>query len=193
MMTSHPEVDWIPAYASADVKRAILDLTVESEPEVSAVECCDHLIRHWCETVEDGNPLYLDEEYAKSRGFKGVVAQPGMIICTLTMPYRWPSPPKDHKPQLGLIHLRLKDLLNLPVAVVVDYDTEFLHYVESGDRLSTTSKLLSISPWKRTSLGEGHFWTIEQTYRNQNAEVVCYARTTHFSYREGSAQEGEGA
>jgi uncharacterized protein len=176
--------DWIPAYPSPDVRQAILEMTEESAPEVSPVECSEHLIRHWCETVEDGNPLYLDEGYAKSRGFRGTVAQPGMIICTLTTPYRWPWPPERQASPTGMLHLRLKALLNLPVAVVVDYETEFLRYVQVGDRLTTTSRLSAISPWKKTALGEGHFWTIEQAYRNQDVEVVCYARTTHFAYRE---------
>jgi acyl dehydratase len=167
-------------------------MTEESEPEVAPVECSEHLIRHWCETVEDGNPLYLDEEYAISRGFKGLVAQPGMIISTLTTPYRWPWPPPRHTAPTGLLHLRLKALLNLPVAVVVDYETEFPRYVQVGDRLTTTSRLLTMSAWKKTALGEGHFWTIEQVYRNQDVEVVCYARTTHFAYRETFGQEGGG-
>jgi acyl dehydratase len=192
-MTDQAVVDWIPSYCSAEVRQAILEMADESEPEVSAVECCDHLIRHWCETVEDGNPLYLDEEYAKSRGFKGLVAQPGMIICTLTMPYRWPWPPKGHIGGPGNTHLRLKELLNLPVAVVVDYEAEFVRYVESGDRLRTSSSLLSMSPWKKTALGEGHFWKIQQTYRNQDAQVVCFARTTHFAYREAPEREGASA
>lgn len=188
-MTEIPS--WIPDYATPAVRQEILELTVESEPEVSPVECSEHLIRHWCETVEDGNPLYLNEEYARSAGFGGMVAQPGMIICTLTIPYRWPRPLKGKVAPVGMLHLRLKSLLDLPVAVVVDYEAEFPRYVEVGDRLTSTSRLLSISSWKKTSLGEGHFWTIEQIHRNQRDEVVCYARTTHFSYRESGTYEVE--
>ena len=112
-----------------------------------------------------------------------------MIICTLTIPYRWPWPPTGHVAPVGMLHLRLKSLLDLPVAVVVDYETEFLRHVVVGDRLTTSSRLLSISPWKKTGLGEGHFWTIEQIHRNQRAEIVCYARTTHFAYRDNVTRE----
>jgi len=107
------EFQYMPEYASEEVRREILELTKESEPRPCAVECCEHLIRHWCEALEDGNPLYLDEDYARSRGFRGLVAQPGMFVSTLTVPFRWPWPPKDHKPERN-IHFYLKELLGLP-------------------------------------------------------------------------------
>ena len=87
-MADEQSFETIPDYASEEARRGILEMAEESEPQTCAVECCEHLIRHWCETVEDGNPLYLDEEYAKSRGFRGLVAQPGMIVSTLTVPFR---------------------------------------------------------------------------------------------------------
>ncbi len=43
-------------------------LARESEAEPAPLAVTEHLIRHWCEAVEDGNPLYLDEAYARSRG-----------------------------------------------------------------------------------------------------------------------------
>jgi len=32
------------------------------------------MIRHWCEAMEDGNPLYSDEEYAKKSKYGGIIA-----------------------------------------------------------------------------------------------------------------------
>ena len=87
---SESEFKTIPDYVKPANRKRILELAVPNEKEVSDVECSEYLIRHWLETIEDGNPLYYDKDYAQSRGFKDVVAQPGMIICTLTMPYRWP-------------------------------------------------------------------------------------------------------
>ncbi len=65
-MADERSFETIPDYASEEARRGILEMAEESEPQTCAVECCEHLIRHWCETVEDGNPLYLDEAYAKS-------------------------------------------------------------------------------------------------------------------------------
>lgn len=181
----------IPAYVSQENRRKILELARESEREVSQVECCEYLIRHWCETVEDGNPLYLDEAYARSRGFRGLVAQPGMLICTLTLPYRWPWP-EGYRNQ-RLIHFTLKELLELPVGILANYEKWFYEPVQVGDRLSTTVRLRSLSPWKRTRLGEGYFTTIETSYYNQNGVLVARSDTTLFSYggRRGAA-EGPG-
>jgi hypothetical protein len=78
------EFKTIPDYVSPENRRCILELATIDEKEVSDVECCEFLIRHWNETVEDGNPLYNDREYARSRGFKDIIAQPGKIICTLS-------------------------------------------------------------------------------------------------------------
>ena len=170
----------IPGYVSDENRRKILDLGEESEREVSQVECCEYLIRHWCETIEDGNPLYLDEAYARSRGFRGLVAQPGMLICTLTLPYRWPWP-EGYRSQ-RLIHFQLKELLELPVGILANYEKWFHEPVQVGDRISSTVRLASISPWKRTRLGEGYFTTIETNYYNQHDVVVANALTTLFSY-----------
>lgn len=170
----------IPSYVTDENRREILVLGQESEREVSQVVCCEHLIRHWCETIEDGNPLYLDVDYAKSRGFRGLVAQPGMLICTLTLPYRWPWP-KGMKSQ-RLIHFDLKRLLELPVGILANYEKWFEAPVEVGDRISTTVRLTDISPWKKTRLGEGYFTTVQTTYYNQDDVVVARSDSTFFSY-----------
>jgi acyl dehydratase len=179
----------IPAYVTKANRAEILRLARESEREVSQVECCEYLIRHWCETVEDGNPLYLDEAYAKSRGFRGLVAQPGMYICTLTLPYRWPWP-EGYKSQ-RLIHFQLKELLELPVGILADYECWFHEPVQIGDRLSTTVRLQNISRWKQTRLGEGYFTTIETRYYNQRDAVVARSHTHLFSYGGVRDEHGE--
>jgi len=178
----------IPDHVTPENRAKIAELAQESPREVSQVECCEYLIRHWCETVEDGNPLYLDADYARSRGFRGLVAQPGMLICTLTMPYRWPWP-EGYRNQ-RLIHFYLKELLELPVGILANYEAWFLAPVQIGDRLSTTVKLQNISEWKKTRLGEGYFTTIETTYYNQHDTVVKRSFTHLFSY--GGSRDAEG-
>jgi hypothetical protein len=186
------EFQLMPEYASEEVRQTILELAQESERVPCAVECCEHLIRHWCETVEDGNPLYLDEAYAKSRGFRGLVAQPGMIVSTLTVPFRWPWPPKGYRPERN-IHFALKELLGFPVGILRDYEAEYFEFIQVGDRLSTSGRLASISPWSRTSLGEGHFWSTETNYYNQHGVLVARATITLFAYgRDGGRPEAGG-
>ena len=64
----------IPEYVTAQNRARILELAEPNEKEVSDVECSEYLIRHWLETVEDGNPLYNDRDYARSRGFRDIIA-----------------------------------------------------------------------------------------------------------------------
>jgi|GEM_PF-463262 len=170
----------IPDYVTPENRKRILELSRPNEKEISQVECSEYLIRHWLETVEDANPLYNDREYARSRGFKDIIAQPGMNICTLVMPYRWPM--KEFHKTRQLLHFEVKELLELPVGILANYETFFYRPVEIGDRLSTTGRLVEISEFKRTRLGEGYFTKLETNYFNQRDELVSRAHTNLFSY-----------
>ncbi|HEY6130651.1 MAG TPA: MaoC family dehydratase N-terminal domain-containing protein [Halioglobus sp.] len=180
----------IPDYVTPQNRQRILELSRPNEKEVSQVECSEYLIRHWLETVEDPNPLYNDREYARSRGFRDIIAQPGMIICTLVLPYRWPMA-EFHKTR-QLLHFELKELLEQPVGILANYETFFYRPVEIGDRLSTTGRLVEISDFKRTRLGDGYFTRLETSYYNQRDELVSQAYTNLFSYggKVSAAQQG---
>jgi acyl dehydratase len=189
MRISEDEFRTIPDYVKPENRKKILELAVPNEKEISEVECCEYLIRHWNETIEDGNPLYNDRAYARSRGHRDIVAQPGMIICTLVLPYRWPTPAGFVKTR-QLLHFELKDLLELPVGILANYEAFFHRPIEIGDRLSTTGRLVEISEFKRTRLGGGYFSKLETSYHNQRDELVCQAYTNLFSY--GGAADAMG-
>ena len=143
-MSEEGKLDYIPEDLSEENKATLRALAVESEPEPAPLEVNEYLIRHWCETLEDGNPLYSDREFARSRGFKDIVAQPGMIICTLVLPYRWPMTTGFHRTR-ELLHFEVKELLELPVGILANYEMFFHRHVEIGDRLSSTGRLAEIS------------------------------------------------
>ena len=170
-MVEENTLDFIPEGLSAEAKRRLSTLTRESEPEPAAVEVNEYLIRHWCETLEDGNPLYLNPAYARSRGFRSVVAPPGAVMTTFAMPLRWPWPPRGREPARH-IHYEVKELLNLPVGIITTIEVEVGVPLQVGDRVSVSQRLVSISPWKKTRLGEGHFWTMDRLYRNQAGALV---------------------
>jgi acyl dehydratase len=185
-MTGQEELDYIPEYLSDEAKQRLQELTQESEAEETPLEVDEYLIRHWCETLEDGNPLYLDETYAKERGFRSVVAPPGSFMTTFSMPLRWPWPPGGRQPAPH-IHYSIKEALNLPVGIITAIEIEFGEPLQVGDRLSVSQRLVSVSPWKQTRLGEGHFWTMDRIYRNQRKELVARERMSAFGY---GRQEG---
>jgi acyl dehydratase len=176
-----PTLDYVPEYLPAASQERLRALTVESTPEAAPLEVDEYLIRHWCETLEDGNPLYLDAEYARSRGFDGLVAPPGSVMTTFALPYRWPWPPHERDPARH-IHYVVKELLDLPVGIIQSIEIETGLPLQVGDQVSVSQRLVSISPWKKTRLGEGHFWTMDRLYRNQLGELVLRERMSAFGY-----------
>ena len=61
----------------------------ESEPVHAPDEVSKSMIRHFCEMMEDPNPLYTDEEYAKNSKYGGIIAPPQMLMVWC-MPRMWP-------------------------------------------------------------------------------------------------------
>jgi hypothetical protein len=122
-MSEEGKLDYIPEDLSDEAKATLRALAVESEPEPAPLEVNEYLIRHWCETLEDGNPLYLDEEYARSRGHRGVLAPPGAFMTAFAMQFRWPWPPGGREPTPH-IHYDIKDALNLPVGIIGSIEVE---------------------------------------------------------------------
>lgn len=192
-MSQPAALDHVPEYLTEDARRRLLALATESPPEPGPVELSEYLVRHWCETLEDGNPLYLDDAYARGRGRRSVVAPVGAIMTTLSMPLRWPWPPGERAP-VPHIHYAVKALLGLPVGIITAIEVEQHDaYVELGDRVSVSQRLVSVSPRKRTRLGEGHFWTMDRFYRNGRGELVLRERMTAFGYGRAEDANAGGA
>jgi hypothetical protein len=188
-MSEEGTLDFIPEDLSDEAKETLKALSAESEPEPAPLVVNEYLIHHWCETLEDGNPLYLDEEYAKSRGYRSVLAPPGSFMTTFAMPIRWPWPPGGREPARH-IHFDIKEALDLPVGIIGSIEVDMGVPLQVGDQVSVSQRLVDISPWKKTRLGEGHFWTMDRLYRNQNGELVARERMSAFGYgrEEGSKQ-----
>lgn len=184
-------LDYVPEYLPEESKARLLALTEESPSDPAPLAVDEYLIRHWCETLEDGNPLYLDRDYARSRGFDDLVAPPGSVMTTFALPFRWPWPPAEREPARH-IHYDVKELLNLPVGIIQDITIETGVPLQIGDRVSVSQRLVSISPWKKTRVGEGHFWVMDRLYRNQNGELVLRERMTAFGYGRTETPVAEG-
>jgi hypothetical protein len=76
----------------------------------------------------------------------------------------------------------VKEALGLPVGIITDIDIEYGERLQLGDRISISQRLVSVSPWKKTKVGEGHFWTMDRIYRNQHGELLARERMTAFGY-----------
>lgn len=133
-----------------------------------------------CASVENGNPLFWDEEVAGELT-GGSIAPPSMLQVWVR-PHYW-APGERPAPQALQLHHDLKQALGLPEAVATENELSFGAPVRPGDRIGSRQVLRSISEVKTTKLGTGRFWVIEVECLNQRGEWVGSDSMTLFGYR----------
>lgn len=132
------------------------------------------MIRHWVDALDDQNPVYLDEELARTTRHGGIVAPPAMLQA-----WSMPRPkiegiaerggaPNDMTTDNPIITL---DEGGYVGTLATNSELEFIRYLKPGDHIQTRSEVESISNLKTTSLGKGYFLTWITTYTS-NDEVV---------------------
>ena len=160
--------------------RALEMVGVEQYPEVSEFPVERGYIWTSCASVENGNPLYWDDEVAEALT-GGPIAPPTMVSVWFR-PHSWAPGRTDVALPLR-VHFDLKALFGLPEAVMSDNSIEFHTPVRLGDVLHTHQVLRSISDDKTTKLGTGRFWVIDVVYANQDGDLVAVESYTGFGYR----------
>jgi len=133
-----------------------------------------------CASVENGNPLFWDDEVARELT-GGPIAPPSMLSVWFR-PHHWTPAGREQRMPYQ-IHFDLKEALGLPEAVMTHNEIAFGAPVRPGDRLRARQSLASVSELKRTKLGSGRFWVLEVEYRNQRGELVAQESITGFGYR----------
>jgi acyl dehydratase len=133
------------------------------------------MIRHWVDALDDRNPVYLDEEFAATTRFGGIVAPPAMLQA-----WTMPRPRIEGIAERGGAPGEISADNPIPVLDEAGYvgtlatnsELEFMRYLKPGDHLHTQSEWESISSRKTTSLGKGYFLTWVTTYTTGDGEVV---------------------
>ena len=164
--------------------RALEMVGVEQYPEVSEFPVERGYIWTSCASVENGNPLYWDDEVAEALT-GGPIAPPTMVSVWFR-PHSW-APGRTEVALPLQVHFDLKELFGLPEAVMSDNSIEFHTPVRLNDVLHTHQVLRSISDDKTTKLGTGRFWVIDVVYVNQDGDLVAVESYTGFGYRRGAA------
>lgn len=135
---------------------------VESEPvtyEVDNTGC-----RQFARAVGYTDPIYYDEEAARARGYRGVVAPFGFLGHPVFVPGR-----PARIPEAFRLDVPYKRVLNGGT------DIEYLADVCSGDRLTATTKLTDLVE-REGKMGPMLIISTETTFRNEKGEVVAIQR-----------------
>ena len=149
-----------------DAMRA--EIGKESEPvtfEVDKSAC-----RMFARAVGYTDPLFFDEEYARSKGYRSIPAPVGFLGHPVYDPNR---------PQRLGGYFRADS----PFKRILNGGTDIENFdtVCAGDVLSATSKLVDLSE-REGRLGPMLVTVTETTYRNPQGEVVAVARGTGIQY-----------
>lgn len=136
-------------------------LGVPTEPTV--IEIDKSAIARFCEAIGDPNPMWLDEDYARSRRNGGAVAPPTFLAGARMRGIR-PTVPHG-----------LKRVLD------GGGEWEFYRPVRPGDVLTVTSKVADLTE-REGKMGRMLFTVTETVWKNQRNELVAKARSTSINY-----------
>jgi acyl dehydratase len=137
-------------------------------------------VQHWCEAVQNANPLFWDDEVAQE-ATAGPIAPPTMLSVWMR-PLAW-RPGRERARRPLELHFQLKEAFDLPEGIVAGNEIEFGVPVRLGDVISTTESIREISEPQAKRLGTGRFWIVDVTYTNQHGEVVGVETYRMFAYR----------
>lgn len=133
---------------------------VESAPVVFDVE--KGAVKKFAQAIEDPNPLFQDEIFAKKSKYGAIIAPP-------TFPSMLRNPAVVDR--IFNFDTPLKGLLN------GGNELEYFKPIKVGDIITVTAKINDIK--ERTGgMGKMLFFFNEVIYKNQKGEVVCIGRQT---------------
>jgi acyl dehydratase len=148
--------------------------------DTSIFEVEREAIRRFADAVDDPNPLYWDEEYAKKSRYGSIIAPPGFLSSYWFSgrPTKWPKR-GEATSQAGR---QLSDALTKagytnPAAIDAGIEYEFFYPVRAGDTITVSSMIKDIIE-REGKTGKMAFVTTETTYINQNGDLVAKARGT---------------
>ena len=129
-------------------------------------------IRRYADAVDDQNPLYWDEEYARNSGYDSILAPPGF--------WGWPTKwargsafPVFSEAMVELIVALTRAGYNQTIDGGIEY--EFFSPVRAGDTLSALSVIKDITE-REDRVGKVVFVIAETAYTNQNGDLVAKVR-----------------
>jgi uncharacterized OB-fold protein len=137
------------------------------------------MIRRWCEAMGERNPLYLDEGFAQSSEYGGIVAPPAMLEVWTMGRFSGEDAPTVG----GLLGIAELDAAGFTAVVATNLEQEYLRYLRPGDLVTQQVFLEEVSAEKRTALGAGHFLNYRYEFTDQHGAVVGRMRFRILKFR----------
>lgn len=131
----------------------------EGQPVVIEIE--KGMIRKFAEAIEDPNPLWQDEEYARKSRYGGLVAPPE-ILCSVMFSGG------ASRPEIPLPYKRILD---------GGGEWEFFLPLKPGDVITSVTKFADVY-MREGKAGKMIFQVFETIHRNQRGEIVAKSRGT---------------
>ncbi len=135
----------------------------EWEPRVYEIE--KGMIRRFVQAIDDPNPLWQDEEYAKKSKYGGIIAPPTFILT------------------IGFEQIQQQMLESIPYKTLLHGATELecYHPIRPGDIVTVTTKITNVRQ-RQGKMGKMAFMTFATTYKNQRQELVAKCRQMVIGY-----------
>ncbi len=151
---------------------------IGKEAGTSIFEVERETIRRFADAVDDSNPLYWDEEYAKKSRYGSIIAPPGFISSPWFSgrPTKWGKKSTSSSEARGDLILALAKA-GFWRALDGGIEYEFSCPVRAGDTITASSRIKDIIG-REGRTGKMVFLIRETTYTNQNGEAVAKARQT---------------
>jgi acyl dehydratase len=130
------------------------------------------MIRHWCDAMDDVNPVYTDRDFAEKSVHGGIVAPPTMLQSWTMRGLRLRETGPSSGGPLGKV-MELVESAGYTSVVATNCRQEYSRYVKPGDHLSHSHYIESVSPEKQTALGTGRFVTQIMVFCDQAGEEVA--------------------
>ena len=143
---------------------------VQGPVEIAQDAVGEAMIRHWCEAMGDTNPAYLDPAAAKQTVHGGLVAPPTMLQVWDMRGYAMTDPSTIQNKQRELHGVF--DAAGYTGVVATDTEQAFTRYLRPGDRVTSRTRIESISEPKTTALGDGYFIVTRTVFTDQKGEEV---------------------
>ena len=140
-------------------------------------------VRRYVDATGDTNPLWLDDDFARSAGYKGRLLPPILVGWT-------PFSIKEPEGKASSFDVRRQ--LPVPAAYTnvrnAGSETEWLKPVHLGEPLTCQSRIVDITA-REGRMGVGIYVTQVEEVRNAESELVFTRRHTVALFREQQAKE----